>query len=180
MRPVSLAARLAALGLLAACAAPAPPSAGYRDPAKGIYSNAVFQPERLAGRWVQVAEFAPGSAPACAASGMGITPQSPTRLAVQADLCLGGKPMRYNGEAEVTGPGRVTLLGADPAGLGAEWWVLWVDDGYRTLVVGTPSGQFGMILNRDAALPPDRLAAAREILDWNGYDLSRLRPVAAR
>jgi apolipoprotein D and lipocalin family protein len=61
--------------------------------------------------------------------------------------------------------------------IGAEWWVLWVDADYRTLVVGTPSGSFGIILNRTADLPPDRLAAARDVLAWNGYDLTRLRPV---
>ena len=73
--------------------------------------------------------------------------------------------------------GAPALVGADPEGIGAEWWVLWVDADYRTLAVGTPDGRFGFILNRDGALPPDRLAAAREILEWNGYDLARLRPV---
>jgi apolipoprotein D and lipocalin family protein len=86
---------------------------------------------------------------------------------------------RYDGRADISGPGRLRLAGADPAGLGAEWWVLWVDDGYRTLVVGTPSGAFGMILNRTADLPPDRLRAAREVLEWNGYDLGQLRTVTA-
>jgi apolipoprotein D and lipocalin family protein len=61
--------------------------------------------------------------------------------------------------------------------LGAEWWLLWVDADLRTLVIGTPAGQFGMILNRDPVLPPDRAAAARDILAWAGYDLRRLRPV---
>jgi len=37
-----------------------------------------------------------------------------------------------------------------------------------------PSGRAGWILNRDPQIPSDRLAAAREILDFNGYDLSRL------
>ncbi len=55
------------------------------------------------------------------------------------------------------------------------WWVLWADADYRTLAIGTPSGQFGLILNRDGALPPDRLRAAREIFDFNGYDIARLR-----
>ena len=45
----------------------------------------------------------------------------------------------------------------------------------RTLVIGTPSGEMGFILNRDGRLPADRLAAAREILEWNGYDLERLQ-----
>ena len=44
----------------------------------------------------------------------------------------------------------------------------------RTLVIGTPDGSFGFILNRGGPLPSDRLAAAREILDWNGYDTRNL------
>lgn len=55
-------------------------------------------------------------------------------------------------------------------------WVLWVDEGYRTMALGTPSGRFGMILERGAGpTPSDRNAAAREILAWNGYALQRLR-----
>jgi apolipoprotein D and lipocalin family protein len=99
---------------------------------------------------------------------------------VDADLCLGGETRRYAGPAALSGPGRISLAAADPAGIGAEWWVLWVDTDYRTLVVGTPSGSFGMILNRTGDLPADRMAAAREVLDWNGYDLSRMRAVGPR
>ena len=56
----------------------------------------------------------------------------------------------------------------------AEYWVLWVDESYRTAVIGTPNGRAAWILNRDPAIPADRLAAAREMLDFNGYDLTRL------
>ena len=41
------------------------------------------------------------------------------------------------------------------------------------LVVGSPNGRLGFILNR-GAFPPDRLKAARDVLEWNGYDLRRL------
>jgi apolipoprotein D and lipocalin family protein len=67
------------------------------------------------------------------------------------------------------GPGRFTL------GAGAPWWVLWDDADNRTLAIGTPSGAFGFVLNRGADIPSDRIVAAREILDFNSYDLSRLR-----
>ena len=176
MRSTGLGAAL----LLAACAASGPQVEGYRRAGTGIYSNAVFQPQRLAGQWVQIAEFAEAGSPACSAAGLTITPADAAHLGVQADLCLGGVVRSFAGQAVVSGPGRLQLQGADPGGIGAEWWVLWVDDGYRTLVLGTPSGGFGMILNRDANLPADRLRAAREILDWNGYDLGRLRMVGQR
>jgi apolipoprotein D and lipocalin family protein len=55
------------------------------------------------------------------------------------------------------------------------WWVLWADVGYRTLAIGTPSGRFGFILNRGGDLPADRMRAAREVLEWNGYGIGRLR-----
>jgi apolipoprotein D and lipocalin family protein len=174
-------AGLALLAVLAGCAGAPAPQAGYRAAGTPIYSNAVFQPERLAGRWAQVADFAPAGAGACAAGGLSVTPGGAAGLlSVEADLCLGGETRRYAGLAEVSGPGRIRLAAADPAGLGAEWWVLWVDTDYRTLVVGTPSGSFGMILNRTGDLPADRLKAAREVLEWNGYDLGRMRAVGPR
>lgn len=170
-----------ALLLLAACTRPEPPAAemSFRTPGTPIYSNAVTAPGALAGQWRQVAEFAaPGAAP-CAAGGLTITPDG-AALRIMADLCLAGRVVAHSGPVEVTGPGRLRATGADPAGLGVEWWVLWVDADLRTLVLGTPSGRYGMILNRDAVLPPDRAAAARDILAWNGYDLTRLRPVSPR
>lgn len=159
--------------LLLGCAAP--PATGFRSSGREIYSTAVVDSARLEGRWAQVADFAPKGAAPCSASGLRVE----AGLAVQADLCLGGTRTAYRGTAAITGPGRLRLAEADPAGIGSEWWLLWVDADYRTLVVGTPDGRFGFILNRDPVLPPDRMTAAREILAWNGYDLSRLRPVAA-
>ena len=54
--------------------------------------------------------------------------------------------------------------------------MIWVDVGYRTLAIATPSGRFGIILDR-GALPADRLAAAREIFDFNGYRTEALTPL---
>jgi apolipoprotein D and lipocalin family protein len=164
--------------LAAACSRSVPPAV-FRDTGIPIYSNAVIAPDRLTGAWRQVAEFAGAAAPPCAARGATLSPAAPGRLRLDADLCLDGRPARFHGPAEVTGPGRLRPVGADPAGLGAEWWVLWADADGRTLVIGTPSGAFGMILDR-GTLSPDRAAAAREILAWNGYDLGRLRPVGRR
>lgn len=164
--------------VLGSCAKAPPEATAFRDPARPIYSNAVTAPDLLAGRWRQVADFAdPGAAP-CAARGLTLTPDRPDRVRLDADLCLAGRPFRFDGPVVATGPGRLRLDAGGQAGPVGEWWVLWVDVDRRTLVIGTPSGRFGMILNRDATLPPDRAAAARDILAWNGYDLTRLRPVA--
>jgi apolipoprotein D and lipocalin family protein len=158
--------------LVLGCAAPQ--MTGFRAQDRDIYSTAVVDTARLTGRWSQVADFAPKGAAACSASGIHVD----AGLSLQADLCLAGRRTGFSGQAEVAGPGRLRLAGADPGGIGAEWWVLWVDGDYRTLVVGTPDGRFGFILNRDPVLPADRMTAAREVLAWNGYDLSRMRAVS--
>ena len=163
--------RLAILSLclLIGCVAPSQIKVGNYRPAKAaIYSSAVLQPDRLAGHWVQVAGFAP-AAGGCGAGGVDIA-QKPGGLTAAYRLCLTGAEMRGGGAMVPAGPGRFTVPGQT-----GPWWVLWADADYRTLVIGTPSGQFGFILNRDGNLPPDRMRAAREILDWNGYDLKRLQ-----
>lgn len=167
--------------LLAACARPATPpdTLGFRATGAAIYSNAVMAPGDLVGQWRQVADFATPAAPPCAAGTLTIKAAG-AGLQAEGDLCLAGQRATGTGVIEPVGPGRFRIAGADPAGLGVDWWVLWLDADQRTLVLGTPSGRFGLILDRDATLPPDRAAAARDILAWNGYDLSRLRPVAAR
>lgn len=167
--------RLAALALLAACASPAPKATTYRDAGLGLYSNASFDVSRLAGDWAQVAAFAPANGADCPPGAARFAPRADGPLDLALRLCLSGREQTFSGPAEVVGPGRFVLSGADPMGLGEPWWVLWVDTDYRTLVIGTPSGRFGFILNRGGRLPQDRLTAARDILDWNGYDLTRLR-----
>lgn len=157
---------LALVLALAACAAP-PPVAGFRDPAKQIYSSAVFDPTSLAGVWRQVADFA--ERPGCSAAGVRFAPAG-SMMQIDGQICLAGAPVAVAGPMVPVGPGRFALVGVpDPI------WVLWADTDLRTLVLGTPSGRFGIILNRDGALPADRLTAAREVLAWNGYDLDRLR-----
>jgi apolipoprotein D and lipocalin family protein len=51
----------------------------------------------------------------------------------------------------------------------APYWVLWVDEGYRTAVVGQPNGRAGWVLNREPGDPAGPLDRAREVLDFNGY-----------
>lgn len=160
--------------VLAACAKPAPTRLSFRDAGLSLYSNAVFERDRMFGDWVQVAAFAPSNAGGCHAGTARFAPQG-DRVALQANLCLSGEAVAYTGVVSFIEAGRMVLSGADPAGIGQEWWVVWVDVDYRTMVIGTPSGDFGFILNRDGRLPADRLAAAREILEWNGYNLAKLR-----
>lgn len=131
-------------------------------------------PAALAGTWRQVATFADGRGAGCAPGFVTFTPSGGALMA-EGRLCLNGRQAAFRGPMAVTGPGRLRPAGQVQAPLGQEWWLLWIDVDVRTVAVGTPSGDFGFILNRDARLPADRATAAREILDWNGYDTSRLR-----
>ena len=139
---------------------PAPPA--FRDPDAPIYSSAVIETARLEGSWVQVAGFAEGPVP-CDPGRVDITPGM-IRWALCLDAAQQGAGPMVPGK-----PGRFAVDGM------RDWWVLWVDGDYRTMVIGTPSGGFGFVLNRDAALPGDRVKAVRDIFAFNGYDIDKLR-----
>ena len=52
--------------------------------------------------------------------------------------------------------------------------IMWVDEGFRTAAIGTPSGSFGWIIDRNRNGGEDRIKAAREVLEFNGYNMARL------
>ena len=140
----------------------------YRNTAIPIYSAAVFDRSRfLAETWTEVATFESPGVAACGGGLLGFsTPYPGTQAGYR--LCRSGGMWTGSGRIEFFGQGRFTIAGLDDP-----FWVLWADADMRTVVIGTPSGRFGFILNR-GGFPADRLTAARDILDWNGYDLSRL------
>nr|WP_242679178.1 lipocalin [Rhodobacter calidifons] len=144
---------------MAACAAKAPVATAFRAEGSPIWSAAAFQPAEAAGTWRQVATFQAEGA-SCRAGSVVLTPEA-GGLRMEGTLCLAGVARNVSGLAPVTGPGRLRVAGED-------WWILWVDTGYRTLAIGTPSGRFGLLLDR-GAIPADRMQAAREIFDFNGY-----------
>jgi apolipoprotein D and lipocalin family protein len=55
--------------------------------------------------------------------------------------------------------------------------VMWVDEGFRTAVVGDADGTWAAILDRRRPPGADRLKAATEILDFNGWDTGKLRKI---
>lgn len=159
---------LALVLALAGCGAGQAPAPGFRDQAVPMFSSAAFDPSRLPGQWVQAAAFADARA-GCTAGGAEIGPGGATTLR----LCLDGRDVVAQGRLVPVGPGRFALTG-DAGPLAQVWWVVWVDADYRTMAVGTPSGDWGFVLNRGGALPEDRMRAAAEIFDFNGYDTTRL------
>ena len=153
---------------LAAC------GSSYRDRAAPITSMAVFEPERYAGLWYEVASFPTPFQSGCTNTQADYGLREDGRLRVRNSCFRDGALSVIEGSAEVVGPGRLEVR-LDGVPFAADYWVLWVDEGYRTAVVGTPSGRAGWVLNRDPAIPADRLAAAEEVLRFNGYDVSQLR-----
>lgn len=183
VRLIRAAGLAACVALLAGCGGgPEDPFAlfpSYRDAEVPIASKALFEPERYVGLWHEIARFPVPFEAGC----VGVTAEYGLRddgtLSV-VNTCRGpdgAVRSTIEGSAEVVGPGRLTVRFGSVPFVAADYWVLWVDEGYRTAVVGTPNGRAGWVLNRDPAIPADRWAAALEILDFNGYDTSRLEVV---
>ena len=152
--------------LLAACAAPEPALSPLRDAAKPMYSTASFNAGKLIGAWVQVGEVT--HHPGCGPGQMSVTPTE-TELVIDWRLCLDGVLHAGHGNLTPQGNGRFVVPGSVQP-----WWVLWSDTDGRTLVLGTPSGAFGLVLDR-GRISADRAKAARDILLWNGYDADLVR-----
>ncbi|CAN1572754.1 hypothetical protein MCELHM10_03386 [Paracoccaceae bacterium] len=166
MHQLIRAALLATPLALAACLGGGTRDGQFRAEAVPIWSAAAFDPAAIAGDWQQVAGFAT-QAGGCNGGALQFTPDA-AGFAVTGNLCLNGKATRINARTTPNGPGRLAVSGQE------DWWILWVDSGYRTLAIGTPSGGFGFVLDR-GAIPPDRLTAAREVFDFNGYTTADLR-----
>ena len=156
-----LAAALAAT--LASCGGPGSERGGLRNPDARISSQVNVTAARLAGDWYIRAGW-PG------------TPDlsGPLRLA------KGGETLTLTGTAS-DGPVRATLTSMGQGRFRADntqafgdnpLWVLWMDADDRTAAIGTPDGRFGWIMDRAPTGGADRITAAKEIMEWMGYDLS--------
>lgn len=151
----------------------------YRDTATPIASKALFDPARYVGVWYEVARYPVPFQSGC----VGVTAEYGLRddgLLSVLNICrnaAGDETGRIMGTAEIVGPGRLKVRFPSVPFVAADYWVLWTDEDYRTAVVGAPNGRSGWILNRTPDIRQDRLDAARDILEFNGYDLTRLLEV---
>ena len=141
------------------------PFAVFRDTGAPIGSTTRGSAQDMAGAWTIAAAY-PGRDLAGADVGPG------TRVTLAFDA--GGFGTLTVGDTvlplEVVRAGRWRVGGAR----GAELWLIWTDADFRTAVIGAPGGTFGWIMDRPGAASPDRTRAAREILEFSGYDLTRL------
>ena len=151
----------------------------YRDTTAPISSKAVFEPNRYLGLWYEVARFPVFFENGC----VGVTAEYGLRddgLLSVLNICRnadGTERSRIAGTAEIVGPGRLKVSFPSVPFGAADYWVLWTDADYETAVVGAPNGRAGWILNRTPDIRADRLNAARDVLRFNGYDISRLMEV---
>jgi len=72
----------------------------------------------------------------------------------------------------VTAPGVLRAHGGDQTLV-----VMWVDDGFRTAAVGDAAGTWAAVIDRARPGGADRVKAATEILDFNGWDVSQIQSV---
>ena len=148
---------LAAALVLVACT---PNQGVYRDLSAPIAATTRFEPHRLAGDWWVRSEFS--ETPVA-------TRQVTYDLLGGSGFAIGpkGGPLTRH---DLTEGARWKAAGTHP-----EIWLLWVDTDYRTAAIGAPDGTIGMILDRASTGGNDRIKAAREILDWFGYDMTKLQ-----
>jgi apolipoprotein D and lipocalin family protein len=167
-----LTALLAVVLMLSGCG-----FSNYRDQDVQMSSYATLDVERYTGLWYEIARFPVPFQEGCVATTARYDVIDAGTLSVLntcRDGGVGGPLKQIEGKAELTGPGRLDVSFPSVPFAKSPYWVLWVDEGYRTAVVGVPSGTAGWILNRDPQIPEDRLEAARRILEFNGYDISQL------
>lgn len=119
-----------------------------RNPTAPIASQVDASLARLSGDWVVV-------------QGAGLQPGSRLRFGT-GTMALDGVSLPIADK----GQGRLDLVGE-------AIWVHWLDVDNRTAALGDPDGGRVWIMDRTGR-PGERLRAAREILEWYGYDLSRM------
>lgn len=150
----------------------------FRDPSAQIASQANVSADRMAGRWFIRQGFVNRSRPVTAVTFStlpnGGLQMAQTRLTCELDICLNVETLVL---LEQTGPGRWMPVDPPIATSPAEFWVMWMDFDSRTVAIGTPSGEFGWIMDKSRIGGRDRITAARDIMDWFGYTVAHLQEV---
>jgi len=152
----------------------------YRDTDAPISSKAVFDVDRYMGLWYEVARFPVPFEAGCEGVTAEYALQDDGTVSV-LNICRnpdGSERSRITGTAVPVAPARLKVRFDGVPFVTGDYWVLWTDEDYRTAVVGAPNGRAGWVLNRSPQIRADRLQTARDILAFNGYDVSQLEEVA--
>ena len=140
---------------------PAPSDITFRNPSANIGATTRFDPVRFAGDWHVVSRFVETGETAAHDVITVTYQQGKDRIVVVASE--GAQTYAYDGTAVLRPKHGEPLI------------IMWVDEGFRTAVLGTTSGQVGYILDRKPNPRKDRLKAATEILKFYGWDTHRLK-----
>jgi apolipoprotein D and lipocalin family protein len=142
---------------------------GPRDQSVPMSSMASFDAAKFSGRWYEVEAYVPQGA-SCVLGAVTFSRQKNGDMILTEGPCADGDLRR--GVATRVGPGRFDFAGD-------ELWVLWVDQTYEVAVIATPTGK-AHVLSRRLEIAADKRKAARDILTWNGFDVTELRPARRR
>lgn len=142
---------------------------GTRDQSVPMSSMASFDPAKFSGRWYEVEAYVPEGA-SCVLGAVTFSRQTSGDMIISEGPCADGDLRR--GVATRVGPGRFNFAGD-------ELWVVWIDQTYDVAVIATPAGK-AHVLSRSLEIANDKRKAARDILTWNGFDITTLRPARRR
>ena len=158
--------RLLLVLALAACAPE--PETSIRDASVTVASSTRFDASQFAGEWVvRLRDPSSHSLVSLKVQSQGTEVELEERH-VACDGFGACVALGDIGRGQVTGPGRLSLT--YNGGTTREIWVLWVDPDYRTAALGDPQGTFAWVVDRKANGGADRIKAALEVLDFNGFD----------
>lgn len=157
---------ITALAVLGACAAPQVEDALLlRNPTVPIGAISRFDIERFDGNW-RVFGTAEGD---WALTGFSVDAKEQVWrerriVPVAGDI---NEEIEIVGTFVLEGPGRLTVTtqNAPPRDI----WVVWIDPDHNTAGLGTPDGRFGFTVLREGTYRSDQVAAAEDVLDFNGY-----------
>ena len=151
---------------------------GFRDTNRQIASQVNVTAERMAGDWVVRERFAGQPGPVLGME-LDVLPAGALQWSVFGGACSNAVCTSTQRQIllEPKGQGRWLPVGENLGGFDVEIWVLWMDFDSRTMAIGTPDGRYGMILDKSVQGGDDRITAARDIMEWFGYDVARLERV---
>lgn len=152
----------------------------YRDQSVPIQTVPSVDLNRYQGLWYEIARFPVSFEDGC----FGVTAEykiNPDGSVLVKNSCRQGslraEPRVATARAEPADDSgaklKVDFVPYVPFTAG-DYWVLDIDKGYDTVVVGTPTGFAGWILARQPQISQARLNRGIEALRRNGYDTSQL------
>ena len=153
-------------------------SGSFRDTSVPITTVQEVNLKRYQGLWYEIARFPVSFEEGC----VGVTAEytiNPDGTVKVINTCRAGslaaEPRSAEAVATVEGPGKLSVdfVPLIPFTDGA-YWILDLDEGYQTVVVGTPDGSAGWVLARQPQISEMRLQRGYDALTRNGYDVSKI------